>query len=423
MVGRTETGGVERAVVSGVQPRWRRRSLILLGIALLAINLRGPIAAVGPVLDLVTDDLALSAVQVSLLTAAPVVCFGVVGVLTPWLVRRVGLDGAAVTALALLSGGLLLRSGPVPVTLFAGTVLAAGAIAVGNVLLPTLVKRDAPRHPGVMTGVYTTCLTGSAAIGAATVVPISTAYGWRVGLGIWVVTAMLALALWAPRIRGAAAVRARGKAADRADTLRRPGGVRSLLVQPLAWQVTVFMGLQSAGFYAVLAWLPLIYRAAGVSAADAGLLLAVVTATGIPMALTVPAWAARCRDQRVFPVVLTLLTTAGFVGVLVAPAGLPVLWAVLIGAGLGGNFPLALTLVVLRTAQPADTAALSTMAQGIGYLIAATTGPFAVGVVHELAGGWTAPLALLVALAIPQALAGWGAGRALVIGSPGAAHP
>jgi CP family cyanate transporter-like MFS transporter len=196
-----------------------------------------------------------------------------------------------------------------------------------------------------------------------------------------------------------------------------------LLGQPLAWQVTVFMGLQSAGFYAVLAWLPLIYRSAGISAADAGLLLALATATGIPMALTVPAWAARCRDQRVFPVVLTLFTTAGFVGVLLAPAVLPALWAVLIGAGLGGNFPLALTLVVLRTARPADTAALSTMAQGLGYLIAATVGPFAVGVVHELAGGWSAPLGLLVALSIPQALAGWLAGRPHVLGSVGPDRP
>ncbi|MBA2695000.1 MAG: MFS transporter [Actinobacteria bacterium] len=402
-------------VQGGVHPRWRRRSLIVLGIVLLAINLRGPIAAVGPVLDLVTDDLALSVLAVSVLTAAPVVCFGVFGVLTPWLVHRVGLNGAAVSALALLSAGLLLRSGPSAATLFAGTVLAAGAIAVGNVLLPTLVKRDAPRHPGVMTGVYTTCLTGSAAIGAATVVPVSTAYGWRGGLGIWAVPAVLGLLVWAPRLRGSTA--------GRVSTLDRPGGVRSLLGQPLAWQVTVFMGLQSAGFYAVLAWLPLIYRSAGISAADAGLLLALATATGIPMALTVPAWAARCRDQRVFPVVLTLFTTAGFVGVLLAPAVLPALWAVLIGAGLGGNFPLALTLVVLRTARPADTAALSTMAQGLGYLIAATVGPFAVGVVHELAGGWSAPLGLLVALSIPQALAGWLAGRPHVLGSVGPDRP
>lgn len=388
-------------------PRWLRRVLIVLGIVLLAVNLRGPISAVGPVLDLVTTDLALSTVAVSALTAAPVLCFGAVGVLTPHLIRRVGLDGAAVTALLMLVLGLLLRSGPTVETLFAGTVLAAGAIAFGNVLLPTLVKRDAPRHPGVMTGVYTTTLTSSAAIGAATAVPISTAYGWRVGLGVWALTAFLALGVWAPRMRGG-----RGEVMT---TGRAPGST-SLLRTPLAWQVTVYMGLQSGGFYAALAWLPSIYRSAGIGANAAGLLLAVVTVSGIPMALVVPAWAARCRDQRVFPLVLTLITTIGFLGLLIAPAAAPVLWGVLIGLGLGGNFPLALTLIVLRTARPPDTAALSTMVQGLGYLIAAVVGPFAVGVLQDVSGGWTVPLAFLVALALPQAWAGWGAGRPLVIG-------
>ncbi len=381
----------------------------MLGIVVLAVNLRGPISAVGPVLDLVTDDLALSLVQVSLLTAAPVVCFGAVGVLTPRLIQRVGLDGAAASALLLLLLGLLLRSGPSAVTLFAGTVLTAGAIAVANVLLPTLVKRDAPRHPGVMTGIYTTTLTSSAAIGAATAVPISAAYGWRVGLGIWAATAAAALAIWTPRMAGAR----RGRGAD----MQRPGGLRSLLTEPLAWQVTVFMGLQSGAFYAVLAWLPSIYRASGINASDAGLLLAVVTVAGIPMALTVPTWAARCNDQRMFALALTLTTTAGFVGLLIAPEAMPVLWAVLIGLGLGGNFPLALTLVVLRTARPADTSALSTMAQGLGYLIAAAVGPFAVGVLHDISVGWTFPLAFLVILSLPQMVAGWGAGRPLVLGT------
>lgn len=388
-------------------PRWLRRALIVAGIVLLAINLRGPISAVGPVLDLVTADLALGTVAVSALTAAPVLCFGAVGVLTPQLIRRVGLDGAAVTALLLLLLGLLLRSGPTVETLFIGTVLAAGAIAVGNVLLPTLVKRDAPRHPGVMTGVYTTTLTSSAAIGAATAVPISSAYGWRVGLGVWAVAATAALAIWAPRLRGG-----RGEVM----TTGRVSGRASLLRTPLAWQVTAYMGLQSGVFYAALAWLPSIYRSSGVGANDAGLLLAVVTVSGIPMALVVPAWAARCRDQRAFPLALTLITTTGLLGLLIAPTAAPVLWAVLIGLGLGGNFPLALTLIVLRTARPSDTSALSTMVQGLGYLLAAAVGPFAVGVLQDVSGGWSLPLAFLVALALPQAGAGWGAGRPLVIG-------
>lgn len=397
---------------SAAHPRWLRRGLIVAGIVALAVNLRGPISGVGPVLDVLTNDLSLSAVQVSLLTAAPVVCFGVFAVLTPRLTSRLGLDATAALALLVLAAGLLLRSAGTVGALFTGTVLVSAVIAVGNVLLPVLVKRDAPRHPGVMTGAYTTTLTTSAAIGAAITVPLSSAYGWQLGLGVWVLTTAVALGLWAPRVR---TTRAGTKAAT-ASSSKNSAGMGPLLRVPLAWQVTVFFGIQSAIFYAMLAWLPSIYRAAGINASEAGLLLAVATLSGIPMALIVPGWAARTADQRLFPVVLSALVIAGFLGLLMAPTAIPVLWSMLIGSGMGGNFPLVLTLMVLRTASPADTSALSTMSQGLGYLIAAAIGPFAVGVLHDLTGGWTWPVLGLLALTIPQAATGWASGRALVIG-------
>ncbi|MGB3762803.1 MAG: MFS transporter [Ornithinimicrobium sp.] len=395
---------------SAQHPRWLRRGLVIAGIVALAVNLRGPISGVGPVLDRLTADLSLSAVEVSLLTAAPVLCFGIFAVLTPRLTSRLGLDATAALALLILTLGLLLRSAGLVSTLFVGTVLVSAAIAVGNVLLPVLVKRDAPRHPGLMTGAYTTTLTASAAIGAAITVPLTSSYGWGVGLGVWIVTAAVALALWAPRARGTRPVRpVEGGGAS-------AGGMRTLVRVPLAWQVTTFFGLQSAIFYAMLAWLPSIYRAAGISASSAGLLLAVATLSGIPMALVIPSWAAHAADQRYFPVVLSAVAASGFLGLLIAPTAVPVLWAVLIGAGLGGNFPLVLTLIVLRTANPSDTSSLSTMAQGLGYLVAAAVGPFAIGVLHDLTGGWTWPVVALVALAIPQSATGWAAGRARVIG-------
>ncbi|MGB7425314.1 MAG: MFS transporter [Ornithinimicrobium sp.] len=395
---------------SAERPRWLRRGLVIAGIVALAANLRGPISGVGPVLDRLTADLSLSAVEVSLLTAAPVLCFGIFAVLTPRLTSRLGVDATAALALLILTLGLLLRSAGLVSTLFIGTVLVSAAIAVGNVLLPVLVKRDAPRHPGLMTGAYTTTLTGSAAIGAAITVPLTSAYGWGIGLGVWVVTAAVALALWAPRARGGGPhhpVEGAGASA---------GGMKTLLRVPLAWQVTTFFGLQSAIFYAMLAWLPSIYRAAGISASSAGLLLAVATLSGIPMALLIPSWAAHSKDQRYFPVVLSAVAASGFLGLLIAPTAIPVLWAVLIGTGLGGNFPLVLTLIVLRTDNPDDTSSLSTMAQGLGYLVAAAVGPFAVGVLHDLTGGWTWPVVALVVLAIPQSATGWAAGRARVIG-------
>ncbi len=401
------------------RPRWLRRGLILAGIVALAANLRGPISGVGPVLDVLTNDLSLSAVQVSLLTAAPVVCFGIFGVLTPRLTARLGLDTTAALALLVLTAGLVLRSVGLVSTLFAGTVLVSAAIAVGNVLLPVLVKRDAPRHPGLMTGAYTTTLTTSAAIGAAITVPLTSAYNWKVGLGVWVLTTAVAVALWAPRVVGARSHRSSNDpdsdtTSDRDNSTS--GRIGPLLRVPLAWQVTVFFALQSAIFYSVLAWLPSIYQAAGIDASQAGLLLGVATLSGIPMALIVPGWAARTVDQRLFPVVLSALAIAGFLGVLIAPTAIPVLWTMLIGFGLGGNFPLVLTLIVLRTANPDDTSALSTMAQGFGYLIAAVIGPFAVGVLHDVTGSWTWPLLGLLALTIPQVVTGWASGRALVIG-------
>lgn len=390
------------------QPRWFRRALIIAGIVVLAVNLRGPISGVGPVLDVLTTELSLSAFDVSLLAAVPVVCFGFFGVLTPRVTARLGLDGTAALALVVLTAGLLLRSiGPV-FALFAGTVLVSAAIAVGNVVLPVLVKRDAPRHLGLMTGAYTTTLTTSAAIGAAITVPLTSAYNWQIGLGVWLATAVLALGLWVPRA-------ARSRPRERA-THATSGRMGPLLRVPLAWQVTIFFGMQSATFYAVLAWLPSIYAEAGIAASDAGLLLAVTTLSGIPMALSIPGWAARCADQRIFPVALAVLAVSGFLGLLIAPAAIPVLWSMLIGFGMGGSFPLALTLIVLRTATPNDTSSLSTMAQGLGYLIAAALGPFSLGVLHDITGSWTWPVVALIAVSIPQAVTGWASGRAAVIG-------
>jgi len=319
-------------------------------------------------------------------------------------------DATAALALLILTIGLLLRSAGLVSTLFVGTVLVSAAIAVGNVLLPVLVKRDAPRHAGLMTGAYTTTLTASAAIGAAITVPLTSAYGWGVGLGAWVVTAAVAMALWAPRARGGRP----GHPVEGAGA--SAGGMKTLLGVPLAWQVTAFFGLQSAIFYAMLAWLPSIYRAAGISASSAGLLLAVATLSGIAMALLIPSWAAHAADQRYFPVVLSAVAASGFLGLLLAPTAVPVLWAVLIGTGLGGNFPLVLTLIVLRTAHPDDTSSLSTMAQGLGYLAAAAIGPFAVGVLHDVTGEWTWPVVALLTLAIPQSATGYLAGRARIIG-------
>ena len=278
-------------------------------------------------------------------------------------------------------------------------------------LLPALIKRDFPTRTGALTGAYVTSLTVAASVAAGVSVPIAASFeGWRAGLGVWSLLALLTLLIWIPQLRNRTAPPPEAS----------PGSIRTLLHDPLAWQVTAFFGLQSLEFYAVVSWLPTIYRDAGFSAVDAGFLLSFATIIGAPAALIVPSLAVRAHDQRLHVGAIGVTTAAGLAGLLVAPAAAPWLWAALIGLGLGASFPLVLTLLVLRTRSSFETARLSAMAQSIGYLIAAM-GPFAVGALHDLSGGWSASVALLLVLMAVLTVFGLGAARRRYVGSGAAA--
>jgi CP family cyanate transporter-like MFS transporter len=266
-----------------------------------------------------------------------------------------------------------------------------------------------------MMGAYAVALAVGASLAAGATVPAVEAFGggWRTGLGVWGVTAAVALAVWLPLV-----LRRDRPAAAPSGSLA-PGALRR---DPRAWQVTAFMGLQSLSFYSVLAWLPSVFRDQGLSAASAGGLLSVLAAVGIPVGLVLPTLVARRGDQRGWVAVVTAVTLAGLLGVALAPGTAPLLWAVLIGLGQGSAFPLALTLVVLRSRDAADAARLSAMSQGIGYCVAAT-GPLVVGALHDASGSWRLPFGLLAALLVPQLLAGLAAGRAGHVGAAAATAP
>jgi MFS transporter, CP family, cyanate transporter len=383
------------------------RHPVLLGavIALVAVNLRPALASVGPVLSDLRADLGLSGTAAALLTALPVLCLGVLAATAPALARRWGMEPVVAIVLGVVTAGLLLRVTAGTVVLFAGTVVVSGAIAVANVLLPAIIKRDFAGGGGPMMGVYTMALSGSAAVAAGTTIPIGDAVGlgWRGALGMWAVPAALALVAWLPFAR----------THHTAPAAAPHGG--SLLRDALAWQVTFFFGLQALSFYAILAWLPSVYRDHGSSPATAGLLLSVSAFVQIPIALTLPTLAVRSVDQRMLAAGCTIVTVAGLTGVMVAPTTAPYLWMVLLGIGQGASFAVGLTLFVLRTRGIADTARLSAMAQTFGYLVAAG-GPLLVGAVHDAARSWTPALAMLVLLALPQLVAGVLAGRPLHVG-------
>ncbi|OAI94339.1 CynX/NimT family MFS transporter [Pseudomonas putida] len=364
-----------------LQPPARQPSawLLLLGLVLVALNLRPALSSMAPVLGDVSGSLGLSGSQAGLLTTLPVLCLGLFAPLAPLLARRFGSERVILGVLLCLAGGIALRSNFGSFGIFAGSLIAGASIGVIGVLLPGIVKRDFPNHAGSLMGVYTMALCLGAALAAGATVPLGHHFGddWRLGLGVWLVPALLAALIWLPQAR-------QGHGAHHAAFQ-----VRGLWRDRLAWQVTLYMGLQSSLAYIVFGWLPSILIGRGLSPVEAGLVLSGSVIVQLLSALTAPMLATRGKDQRLAIVIVMLLTLVGLFGCLYAPLGGLWGWAVVLGIGQGGTFALALTLIVLRSRDAHVAAHLSSMAQGVGYTLA-SAGPFAVGLVHDLSGGWNA---------------------------------
>jgi CP family cyanate transporter-like MFS transporter len=381
--------------------------LIGASVLLIAANLRPAATTVGPLIHRIRADAHLSATEAGFLVTLPVLCFGLLAPLGSVLTRRLGLTRAIATALTLLVTGLLVRFAHPVGALFAGTAIAGAGIAVGNVLIPVLVKRSFGASVGLISGAYVTTMIASAAVAAGAAVPLTNALGagWRVGLGVWAIPASLALAVWLLQLRGRR---------DDAAVETAPVSPRALAHNLLAWQLAVFFGAQACGFYVVLSWLPSIYGSHGIGSTLAGVMLSVCMIVGLPCALLVPALATRLPRQSALAAGFSLVTCAGFVGLLLAPASGAWIWAVLIGIGQGACFPLALTMIVLRSPDAAHATGLSTLVQSAGYLLAAC-GPLLVGLLHDTTGSWVPGIVFLVALTVPQVAAGLGAGRDLQV--------
>jgi CP family cyanate transporter-like MFS transporter len=382
---------------AGVGPR-----LLVAGIALLAVNLRPAVVAVAPLTSRIRAGTGLSTAGVSLLTTLPLLCFGVFALMAPRLGRRVGLERALGAAVAMLVGGIALRIVPGDGPLFAGSALAGAGIAIENVLLSGLIKRDFPHRAGVMMGLYSVMLSSGATAAAGLTVPLDQGLGvgWRGSLALWGIPAAVAALVWLP-------------IAVRGHTPPPEGGGRALAAlvwrSRLAWWVAAFMASQSLMFYSLNAWLPTLLQDHGVDAATAGGMLAVFNFTGIGAALTVPSWATRMRSQRPAMALIAATFLVGLVGLLVAPRAGAWAWVAVLGLAQGAGISLGLTLFVLRTRSAPVSAELSGMAQTVGYLVAAL-GPLSVGALHGLEGGWTAGLLELLAVASVLAVSGWAAG-------------
>ncbi|MFF8770063.1 CynX/NimT family MFS transporter [Kitasatospora sp. NPDC015120] len=396
-----------------VRSRLAHPALLLTGIVLVALNMRACLAAVSPMVAEIQHTFGLSATASGLITTVPVLFQGVGAPLTPRLTRRFGTERVVLGAVLVLGAGVLLRVLPSVAALYAGCVVIGVAIAVLNVSMPGLVKREFPDRAAAMTGVYSTTMLVGATMAAGLSVPLEHALGggWQASLGAWSVLALVAAVAWLPQVLRARAARTVAPAASTAAApaaSARP--IEGIWRSPLAWQISLFMGISSLLVYTLVAWMPTILADHGMDRGEAGLVFAFSNLVQVAGAFLVPLFAGRMTSQRALAVAMAALNGLGIAVLLIAPV--PGAWvsATILGVAQGGSLGLGLAFIVLRTDSVAGAAQLGGMSQAVGYLVAAA-GPVGAGALHQLTGGWTTPLALMLVLAAVVGAAGWGAGR------------
>ncbi|WP_426514298.1 CynX/NimT family MFS transporter [Dactylosporangium sp. McL0621] len=385
--------------------RANRNLLIIAGVLLIGAVGRAPITSVGPLVADIRHDLGLSSAASGLLTTLPLLAFSVFSLIAPRIAGRIGLERSLGLALVLLAGGIAVRS--LPTQLWTGTLAVGAAIACFNVLLPGVVKRDFPDRVAQLTGGYSATQSVVAAVASGTAVPLAAmAAGWRYALGSWALLVLVAVAVWVPQLRHGPV------SAARPAVRRAPLPWRS----PLAWQVTAFMGMQSLCFYVLVAWLPTLEREHGIAAAVAGWHLFASLAASVVANLTVPVLIRRLPDQRLIGAGCAACIGLGIAGLQWLPwtAGYALAAILVTGFGAGMALVVCLSLFSLRTRDDSQTAALSAMAQAVGYLLAAS-GPVLIGALRDLSGSWTVPVAALCAVAGLMAVAAFLAGRSATV--------
>ncbi|MFS9901810.1 CynX/NimT family MFS transporter [Salmonella enterica] len=388
-------------MTTALSPRGKQGALLIAGILMIATTLRVTFTGAAPLLETIRSDYGLSTAQTGLLTTLPLLAFALVSPLAAGIARRFGMERSLFAAMLLICAGITLRSLPSAALLFAGTAIIGCGIALGNVLLPGLIKRDFSQHVARLTGAYSLTMGAAAALGSALVVPLALhGFGWRGALLMLMLFPLLAFLIWLPQWRTT-----RTANLSSSQALHERGIWRS----PLAWQVTLFLGLNSLIYYVIIGWLPTILISHGYSEAQAGSLHGLLQLATAAPGLAIPLILHRFNDQRWIAALVSLLCALGAAGLWFVP-GQAVIWTLLFGFGSGATMILGLTFIGLRASSAHQAAALSGMAQSVGYLLAAC-GPPVMGKLHDASGSWYLPLSGVTVLAIIMAIFGLYAGR------------
>lgn len=390
-----EDGHVPTAAASSK----RGKIFVLVAIILLALSLRSVPASAGVLLSVLRHEFGFSAAVGGVLTTLPVLCFAVFGLTAARLMVLLGVHRTAVFAQALMAAGLIMRgyAGNTAVLLIGSTIALSGA-AIGNVMLPPLVKLHFPHRVTAVSALSTASLVGGATLASVISVPVANATGnWRDGLLIWTVPVIVVMIPWLFLLRADSS--GRMKPARPKSTL----GIGQAARSPLAWAMAIFFGLQSAQAYTTFGWMPEIYADAGLSSTSAANMLGICAFMGVPVALAIPTTLRKFGSVGLIWI-FGALQLGGWIGLMVLPGTLPWLWAIIIGLG-SGAFPWVITMIGVKVRTVDGAGALSGFVQSMGYLIAAS-GPLGVGILHDVSGGWTIPLLCMSSLSIPLVIAG-----------------
>lgn len=384
-----------------ISSRGKHGALLIAGILMIATTLRVTFTGAAPLLDTIRADYGLTTAQTGMLTTLPLLAFALVSPLAAGIARRLGMERSLFAAMLLICAGIVIRSLPSSALLFVGTAVIGCGIALGNVLLPGIIKRDFAGQVARLTGAYSVTMGAAAALGSALIVPLSLmGAGWHGALLMLMAFPLLAILLWVPQLRFTQTASLSGSPMTQS---------RGIWRSALAWQVTLFLGINSLIYYVVIGWLPAILISHGYSESGAGSLHGLLQLATASPGILVPLILHRLRDQRTLAVLVALLCAVSSAGFWLWP-GQAVIWTLMFGFGSGGTMILGLTFIGLRTGSAHQAAALSGMAQSVGYLLAAC-GPPLMGKIHDASDSWQIPLIACAILSVLMALFGAYAGR------------
>lgn len=380
--------------------RWSK-FILLIGIILVATNLRAPITSVGPVVPQIQNALRLSNTLAGLITTIPLLAFALLSPVASKLAEKWRIEHLLWAAIWAIGFGLLIRASSNTALLFTGAALVGCGIAFGNVLMPPFIKHRFPQKIGLITGIYSVAMniTASLASGFSIAIGHWTGQGWKGSIGVWLIFSLIAIAFWIPQLKR------RPDEAPAGRSAARPGFGTSMLKSRLAWYITIFMGLQSLLFYCCVAWLPVVLQDWGMASEASGWALSFIQFTQLPIVFVGPIIAGRLKNHTPLvwfiggTLILSLSLIIGWRTQFIIPA------VILFGLGTGLAFSLVMMWFVLRTETTREAARISGMAQSFGYALAAV-GPPLFGALYDWAGNWETPFFLLVAASIVLYVAG-----------------